>query len=230
MKKKILYVFFPVFVFVTVFTLGSHGNGLAKAYAKVIQTWKHVATVEEEEYIEVVYKNSYNATKTKAYTTLYGTDHESRFEEDHIAYYYVTFETKTKYNTVYTMVLTNVEVADDKEVPKEEPKEEPTPQNSYTNFTETFVQRVVDEATKNVGTKDEGKPVTIDAGPWISLKGNVVKDLMAKSKTDVTIVFTYQGNRYSFTIPKGAKLEDDAPYYGFLYLSELFGRKQLTFN
>lgn len=56
-----------------------------------------------------------------------------------------------------------------------------------------------------------------------TLSNNAMKELQKRDDVSLKLDFTYMGQRYIITIPAGAALDDDIPWYGPLYLAQQFG-------
>lgn len=67
-----------------------------------------------------------------------------------------------------------------------------------------------------------GSTVVMDKG-ITTLSNATMKELLNQGDISLKLDFTYMGQRYVITIPAGAALDDDIPWYGPLYLAQQFG-------
>ena len=56
-----------------------------------------------------------------------------------------------------------------------------------------------------------------------TLSNAVIKELQKKGDVSLRLEFTYENKEYVITIPAGAVIDDDIPWYGPLYLIDHFG-------
>lgn len=74
--------------------------------------------------------------------------------------------------------------------------------------------------------------MTIDCSStgWHSINAKVFNALKANSGREFTIIFTYMGRKYTFTIPANydfSQLRDSNGWYGFMYLNMMFGGHEI---
>lgn len=141
-------------------------------------------------------------------------------------------------NTVIQTV-TEIEVPDDV-VEQVVPTRKPTPQNDYGTFlnyvSDSITKLIEDMASGIISTVDKSKKETamitiqddrivIDAKEWISFNRKVYQSIADAGK-EVTILYTYDGVKYSVTIPAGydvMSLVNEDGYCGFLNLAGHLG-------
>ncbi len=56
-----------------------------------------------------------------------------------------------------------------------------------------------------------------------TLSNSVMKELLAKKNVTLVMEYTYEGKDYVVTIPAGAAVDNDIPWYGPLYLAGKYG-------
>lgn len=90
-----------------------------------------------------------------------------------------------------------------------------TPPRDYAREAEEKVRGQIQSAPA-------GSTVVMDKG-ITTLSNATMKELQKKGNVSLKLDFTYLGQRYVITIPAGAALDDDIPWYGPLYLAQQFG-------
>lgn len=91
----------------------------------------------------------------------------------------------------------------------------------FLNYTMSFVR---DSSFANL---------TVDCSdlPWYSFNRRVLETLRGSLDKALTVVFRYQGRKYTFTIPSGFDLnllQDSNGWYGFMYLKMIFGGHEVV--
>ncbi len=77
-----------------------------------------------------------------------------------------------------------------------------------------------------------GGNLTIDCSDlmWFSFNKKTLAALKDNPNLSLTIIFTYNGRKYTFTIPAGYDLDllqDSNGWYGFMYLKMMFGGEEI---
>ena len=77
-----------------------------------------------------------------------------------------------------------------------------------------------------------GGNLTIDCSDlmWFSFNKKTLSTLKDNPNLSLTIIFTYNGRKYTFTIPAGYDLDllqDSNGWYGFMYLKMMFGGEEI---
>lgn len=77
--------------------------------------------------------------------------------------------------------------------------------------------------------KEAPAAATIVMGKGVtSLSNSVMRELSQKGDVSMRLAFTYENKEYVITIPAGAALDSDIPWYGPLYLIQHFGNSAET--
>ena len=203
--KKGLYVLIPALLIVCMY--GIQGNVIT-SLAKVITTRVTVLT-------EIVTNINEDHTSPSHYPTPTP----------------IIIATQT-----YTIIETEIEVSDEV-TPQVVPTKIPTPQNDYATFMNVVsesITKMMDNLAKGITdtvSKEDSlitvqeESIVIDAKEWISFNRKVYQSIADAGK-DVTILYTYEGEKYSVTIPAGydiMSLVNEEGYCGFLNLAAHLG-------
>lgn len=136
----------------------------------------------------------------------------------------------------YTIIETEIEVLDEV-TPQVVPTKIPTPQNDYATFMNVVsesITKMMDNLAKGITdtvSKEDSlitvqeESIVIDAKEWISFNRKVYQSIADAGKA-VTILYTYEGEKYSVTIPAGydiMSLVNEEGYCGFLNLAAHLG-------
>ncbi|MCM1047573.1 MAG: hypothetical protein NC433_04025 [Clostridiales bacterium] len=86
---------------------------------------------------------------------------------------------------------------------------------------------------ESIAKENNTGALTIDCStaPWFSMSVKQLNAIKERTGGELTVIFSYKGKKYTFTIPAGydfSKLQDSKGWYGFMYLKHMFGGHEIV--
>ncbi|MBO5293469.1 MAG: hypothetical protein J6B10_09855 [Lachnospiraceae bacterium] len=151
--------------------------------------------------------------------------------------------TSNRDNDFYTLTFrapatssnNNDKKSDSKHKPKQKTEQtvtEPTAETiadpskavTYVQATNSLFMNIYQvENSIKAGTVTADTPAKVNLGNYHSLSANTMSKL-GQANVDVILTYQYKGKTYTVKIPKGYQFDSDVPWYGPLYMYQLFGQ------